>query len=141
MENSSLLQSGPRGLRTREQVRQGETRSGRRNSKARPQLRLRHQTCEFRPPPRAIVARARPMPTRARLTASARGDGPIPVQRTRRAEGGNQARPPVALQLASCTVLAPQSGFPAQGPTELEMNRTNSVCKLEFTTKEERILG
>jgi len=40
------------------------------------------------------AAHQRPMPTRARLTASARGDGLIPVQRTRRAEGGNQARPP-----------------------------------------------
>ena len=120
MENSSLLQSGPRGLRTREQVRQGETRSGRRNSKARPQLRLRHQTCEFRPPPRAIVARARPMPTRARIKASARGDGPIPVQRTRRAEGGNQARPPVALQLASCTVLGHRAVSPPKGLLNLK---------------------
>ena len=39
--------SDPRGLRIRKQARHGETRSGRRNSNARPQLRLRHQVCEF----------------------------------------------------------------------------------------------
>jgi hypothetical protein len=102
MENSSLLQSGPRGLRTREQARHGETRSG-----AAGETATRGQNCacgtrhaNFWPPPRAIVAsmkraaHQRPMPTRARLTASARGDGLIPVQRTRRTEGDNQARPP-----------------------------------------------
>jgi hypothetical protein len=98
--------------------------TGRRGAAGETATRGRNCACgtrhaNFWPSPLAIVAsmkraaHQRPMPTRARLTVSARGDGLIPVQRTRRAEGGNQARPPVALRRARrARALAPER-FPA----------------------------